>query len=37
LRQTAGVTQFYPEQFAVAKQKGTVRKDYDPALKLSGD
>ncbi|MEP7313890.1 MAG: cytochrome P460 family protein [Pseudomonadota bacterium] len=26
-------TQFYPEQFAVAKQKGTVRKDYDPNVK----
>jgi cytochrome P460 len=26
-------TQFYPEQFAVAQQKGTVRKDYDPNLK----
>jgi hypothetical protein len=26
-------TQFYPDQFAVAQQKGTVRKDYDPNLK----
>lgn len=26
-------TQFYPEQFAVAQRKGTVRKDYDPNLK----
>jgi hypothetical protein len=26
-------TQFYPEQFAVAQQKGTVRKDYDPNRK----
>lgn len=26
-------TQFYPEQFAVAQQKGTVRKDYDPSRK----
>ena len=25
-------TQFYPEQFAVAKKMGTVRKDYDPNL-----
>ncbi|HEY6457768.1 MAG TPA: cytochrome P460 family protein [Steroidobacteraceae bacterium] len=25
-------TQFYPEQFAVAKKSGTVRKDYDPNL-----
>ena len=27
-------TQFYPELFAIAKQKGTVRPDYDPARKL---
>lgn len=27
-------TQFYPEQFAVAQQLGTVRKDYDPNRKL---
>jgi hypothetical protein len=27
-------TQFYPQQFEVAKQMGTVRKDYDPARKL---
>lgn len=27
-------TQFYPEQFAVAKEKGTVRKDYDPNVKV---
>ena len=27
-------TQFYPEQFAVAQHKGTVRKDYDPNRKL---
>ncbi len=27
-------TQFYPEQFAVAKRMGTVRKDYDPTAKL---
>ena len=26
-------TQFYPELFEVAKQKGTVRPDYDPARK----
>jgi hypothetical protein len=26
-------TQFYPRLFEVAKQKGTVRPDYDPALK----
>jgi len=26
-------TQFYPEQFAVARARGTVRKDYDPNLK----
>jgi Cytochrome P460 len=26
-------TQFYPRLFEVAKQKGTVRADYDPALK----
>jgi hypothetical protein len=26
-------TQFYPDQFAVAQRKGTVRKDYDPNLK----
>jgi hypothetical protein len=25
-------TQFYPEQLAVAKKMGTVRKDYDPNL-----
>jgi hypothetical protein len=25
-------TQFYPEQFAVAKKMGTVRTDYDPDL-----
>jgi hypothetical protein len=25
-------TQFYPEQFAVAKKMNTVRKDYDPNL-----
>ena len=30
-------TQFYPEQFAVARAHGTVRKDYDPALKLTGN
>jgi hypothetical protein len=27
-------TQFYPEQFAVAQAKGTVRKDYDPTAPL---
>jgi len=27
-------TQFYPEQFAVAQRMGTVRKDYDPTLRL---
>ncbi len=27
-------TQFYPEQFAVANAKGTVRKDYDPNVKV---
>ena len=27
-------TQFYPEQFAVATAKGTVRKDYDPSVKV---
>lgn len=27
-------TQFYPELFDIAKQKGTVRPDYDPARKL---
>jgi len=26
-------TQFYPDQFAVAKAKGTVRNDYDPRIK----
>jgi hypothetical protein len=26
-------TQFYPDQFALAKRKGTVRKDYDPDVK----
>jgi hypothetical protein len=26
-------TQFYPEQFAVAQARGTVRKDYDPKAK----
>jgi len=26
-------TQFYPEQFAVAKTKGTVRGDYDPDVR----
>ena len=28
-------TQFYPELFDIAKQKGTVRPDYDPARKLA--
>ena len=28
-------TQFYPELFDIAKQKGTVRPDYDPARKLT--
>ncbi|MEN9704219.1 MAG: hypothetical protein RLZZ393_98 [Pseudomonadota bacterium] len=28
-------TQFYPELFEIAKRKGTVRADYDPARKLS--
>ena len=27
-------TQFYPEQFALARRLGTVRKDYDPNGKL---
>jgi hypothetical protein len=27
-------TQFYPEQFDVARRMGTVRKDYDPNQKL---
>jgi len=27
-------TQFYPEQFAIAQHKGTVRRDYDPNRKL---
>ena len=27
-------TQFYPQQFEVAKRMGTVRKDYDPSRKL---
>jgi hypothetical protein len=27
-------TQFYPQQFEVAKRLGTVRPDYDPARKL---
>jgi hypothetical protein len=26
-------TQFYPELLEVAKQKGTVRPDHDPARK----
>jgi hypothetical protein len=26
-------TQFYPDQFAIASAKGTVRKDYDPNVK----
>ena len=28
-------TQFYPQQFEVAKQMGTVRSDYDPSRKLA--
>lgn len=28
-------TQFYPEQFAVARSKGTVRRDYDPGTKVT--
>ena len=28
-------TQFYPDQFALAQQKGTVRKDYDPKAKVA--
>jgi hypothetical protein len=27
-------TQFYPQQFEVARQMGTVRSDYDPSRKL---
>jgi len=30
-------TQFYPEQLAVAKAHGTVRKDYDPARKVASE
>ncbi len=26
-------TQIYPEQFAIAKKRGTVRKDYDPVIR----
>lgn len=30
-------TQFYPEQMAVAKAHGTVRRDYDPARKVASE